>query len=99
MDAGLALSIGSIALNIILGLIAFAWREAMGEVKRRLDVVEGKASKHSDMIVALDERSKGVATMLERIEATMVPRAEWEARHKATDAMLERILERLDARH
>lgn len=70
----------------------------MGEVKRRLTEVEAKATKHSDMIVALDERSKGVATMLERIEHAMVPRAEWEARHKATDAMLERILERLDAR-
>jgi hypothetical protein len=98
MEAGLVLSIGSIGLNIILGLVAFAWRESMGEVKRRLTETEAKVSKHSDSIVALDERSKGVATMLERIEHAMVPRNEWEARHKATDAMLARILERLDSR-
>jgi len=98
MPAELAMSIGSIALNAIFALVAFSWKEAVGEMKRRVTVMEERSAKHNDSIVSLDERSKGTVQMLERIEHTMVPRAEWEARHRGTDAMLERILERLDAR-
>jgi len=99
MPAELAMSIASIALNVIFALVAFTWKEAMGELKRRMTIIEDRSAKHNDSIVSLDERSKGTVQMLERIEHAMVPRAEWEARHKATDAMLERILERLDSRH
>lgn len=73
-------------------------KDTVSEVHRRLSSLETKDETRTREIAHLDERSNGMTESLKRIEQQMVPRAEWEARHEATDAMLERILSALDSR-
>lgn len=86
----------SFLLSVLFGVLAALSRETIGELKRRLALVESNDAMRAKEVAALDERSKGMTESLKRIEEQMVPRAEWEARHRATDDMLTRILEKLD---
>lgn len=86
----------SLLVSIVVMLGSALGRETVGELKRRLKEAEDVIRVQSDSIAKLQERSAGTTAALARIEEQMVPRAEWEARHRATDIMLERILRRLD---
>lgn len=107
-----ALAVASGLLSFIVLLGSALSRETVGELKRRVTTLEtdGRAGQagHSALsatVGKLEERTNGVTTTLERfesqmerIETHMVPRAEWESRHSATDGMLQRILSRLEGR-
>jgi hypothetical protein len=79
-------------------LVGALSRETIGELKRRVGVLEHHDETRAKEVAQLDERSKAVNATLHEIKAEMVPRKEWEARHAATDAMLERIITSIDSR-
>lgn len=86
------LSVVSLFASVIVVLGGALGRETLGELKRRVGLLETRDEARAREVTSLDERSKGQIEALRRIEAQMVPRAEWEARHAATDERLDRIL-------
>jgi len=99
----LAIASGLLSFVVLLG--SALGRETVGELKRRVTALEtdGRSGQinHSALAATvgkLEERTNGVAATLDRIELQMVPRTEWEARHSGTDAMLRRILDRIEGR-
>lgn len=98
MEWPTVLSLASLFVSLVVVLGGALGRETVGELKRRVGVLEARDETRAREVTALDERSKGQTEALRRIEAQMVPRAEWEARHAATDERLDRILNILDSR-
>lgn len=92
----LAMASAFISVAVLLG--GALGRETVGELKRRVGVLEAHNETRAREVAALQERSIGMTASLARIEEQMVPRKEWEQRHEATDKMLQRILDALDER-
>jgi len=90
-----ALAVTATIVSIVVALGGALGRETVGELKRRVGVLESTDAVRSRELAALDERSKGMTASLDRIEHQMVPRVEWEQRHEATEGLLNRILDML----
>lgn len=88
----------SMALSLVVMLVGALGRETVGELKRRVAELERRGEARDREVAQLDERSRGMTASLQRIEEQMVPRSEWETRHAATDATLQRILDALSER-
>lgn len=86
------------AVSLLVLLATTLGRETVGELKRRVTDLEKKDEIRLREVAQLDERTRGMTASLQRIEEQMVPRSEWEARHTATDNLLNRILASIDAR-
>jgi hypothetical protein len=86
------LAVASVFISVAVLLGGALGKETVGELKRRVGVLEARDEARAREVAKLDERSQGMTAALQRIEHQMVPRAEWEAKHAATDAMLERLL-------
>lgn len=85
------LAIASAIVSVAVLLGGALGRETVGELKRRIGVLEAADQTRALKVAELDERSKGMTAALERIEKQMVPRTEWEARHAHTEQQLDRI--------
>jgi len=90
-----AVAVGSAFISLAVFLGGALGRETVGELKRRVGILETRDDTRAREVAALDERSKGQTEALKRIEAQMVPRNEWESRHQATDDRLEHIIQML----
>ena len=89
---------GSAMISVVVLLGGALGKETVGELKRRVGVLEARDETRAREVAALQERSLGMTASLARIEEQMVPRKEWEQRHEATDATLQRILDSLQGR-
>lgn len=72
------------------------------QTDRRLDAVEKDRAALNEKVAKLEERSTGfredvqdLRTEVKYVKDKMVGREEWETRHNATDAILQRILDEL----
>lgn len=92
-------------VSLIVLLVGTLARETTTELRRRLEraesIIDSQRVLNGELqqkLARVEVRSDGTIEALREIRESMVPRSEWEARHKQTDDMLRQILASLAER-